>query len=83
MTIMKKLAILFVTGVILASCRRVGSQPSDQMVSIGSHRLQIPREGKGTPTVVIDAGIADQLDKLRPLQERIAKVDVPPRFVQR
>jgi len=32
------------------------------------------REGKGAPTVVIDAGITDQLEKLRPLQERIAGV---------
>jgi pimeloyl-ACP methyl ester carboxylesterase len=31
-------------------------------------------EGKGTPTVVIDAGITDQLDKLRPLQARLAQV---------
>jgi len=31
-------------------------------------------EGKGAPPVVIDAGITDQLDKLRPLQERIAQV---------
>jgi pimeloyl-ACP methyl ester carboxylesterase len=31
-------------------------------------------EGKGAPTVVIDAGITDQLDKLRPLQGRLAQV---------
>jgi pimeloyl-ACP methyl ester carboxylesterase len=30
-------------------------------------------EGKGAPAVVIDAGITDQLDKLRPLQERLAQ----------
>ncbi len=44
------------------------------MISIGSHHLQIHIEGKGAPTVVIDAGITDQLDKLRPFQERIARV---------
>jgi len=44
------------------------------MISIGSHRLQIHLEGKGAPVVVIDAGIMDQLDRLRPLQERIARV---------
>jgi pimeloyl-ACP methyl ester carboxylesterase len=43
------------------------------MISIGSHRLQIHSEGKGTPAVVIDAGLADQFEKLRPLQERIAR----------
>jgi pimeloyl-ACP methyl ester carboxylesterase len=74
MAIMKKLAILFATGVILVSCGRGDSQPADQMISIGTHSLQIHREGKGVPTVVIDAGITDQLDKLGPLQERIALV---------
>jgi pimeloyl-ACP methyl ester carboxylesterase len=44
------------------------------MVSVGSHPLQIHREGKGTPAVVIDAGITDPLDKLRPLQTRRARV---------
>ena len=71
MTIMRKLSILFTTCLILASCVRAHS---DQMISIGSHRLQIHLEGKGAPTVVIDAGISDQLDKLRPLQERVARV---------
>ncbi len=71
---MRKPAILFTACLILASCQRKSSPPFDQMISIGSHRLQIHMEGKGTPSVVIDAGIADQLDKLRPLQERIARV---------
>ena len=45
-----------------------------QMISIGSHRLQIHLEGKGTPTVVIDAGLGDGIDKWRALQDRIAQV---------
>ena len=73
-TTMWKLAILLATGAMFASCARAGSQPSDQMISVGSHHLQIHREGKGRPAVVIDAGIADQLDKLRPLQSRIARI---------
>jgi pimeloyl-ACP methyl ester carboxylesterase len=44
------------------------------MISIGSHRLQTHMEGKGTPTVVIDAGFADQMDRWRALQQRIARV---------
>jgi len=71
---MRKLAILFAACLILASCVRESSPPSDQMISIGSHRLQIHLEGKGAPTVVIDAGVTDQLDNWRPLQERIARV---------
>ena len=59
---------------IIASCGRESRSPSDQIVSIGSHRLEMHLEGKGAPTVVIDSGITDQLDKLRPLQERIARI---------
>jgi hypothetical protein len=44
------------------------------MIDLGSHRLQVPREGSGTPTVVIDTGLGDHLDKLKALQERIAQV---------
>jgi pimeloyl-ACP methyl ester carboxylesterase len=43
------------------------------MVGVGSHRLLIRREGKGTPTVVIDAGITDRLESWRTVQERIAQ----------
>jgi len=47
---------------------------SDRMVDIGSHRLQVHQEGNGVPAVVIDAGLADQLERLKPLQERLAAV---------
>jgi len=57
-----------------ASCTGESRPSSDQMVSIGSHRLQMHIEGKGTPPVVIDAGLADHLDKLGPLQERLARI---------
>ncbi len=74
MTIIRMLAIFFAACMILASCMCESSSSYVQMISIGSHRLQIHLEGKGAPVVVIDAGITDQLDKLRPLQERIARV---------
>lgn len=47
---------------------------SDRMVEIGSHRLQMHQEGSGVPAVVIDAGLADQLENLKPLQERLSRV---------
>jgi pimeloyl-ACP methyl ester carboxylesterase len=59
---------------IVVSCGHESRLPSDRMVRIGSHRLEMHLEGKGAPAVVLDAGISDQLDKLRPLQERIARV---------
>jgi len=73
MRIMGKLSLLFVTCLISVSCVRAGSPPSDRLIDIGSHRIQIHREGKGTPTVVIDTGIADSLAKWSPLQKRIAQ----------
>jgi len=74
MTINRQALMLLVGGVIIASCAREDAVPSDRMVSVGSHRLQIHVEGSGVPAVVMDAGIGDQLDKLRPLQSRIAQV---------
>jgi pimeloyl-ACP methyl ester carboxylesterase len=44
------------------------------MISLGSHRLHIHIEGKWTPTVVIDTGIGDNMDRLRPLQANIARI---------
>jgi pimeloyl-ACP methyl ester carboxylesterase len=58
---------------ILACCSGEKATPSDQMVDVGSYRLQMHREGKGSPAVVIDAGITDQMDKLRQLQNRLAQ----------
>jgi len=71
---MRKLTIILAICLIITACLRKSPPPTDQMISIGSHRLQIHLEGKGAPTVVIDAGITDQMDKLRPLQEQIAQV---------
>jgi pimeloyl-ACP methyl ester carboxylesterase len=72
-------ATILAACLILASCRGEGrqpaesAQPADQMVNIGTHSLQMHREGKGTPAIVIDAGITDGIDKLRPLQDRLAQ----------
>ena len=71
---MWKFATFLATGLMLAFCGCAGSKPSDQVISIGTHRLQIHREGRGAPAVVIDAGLADQLDKLAPLQSSLARV---------
>jgi len=70
---MRNPAVFFAACLFLASCRGESAQSADQLVDIGSHSLQMHREGKGMPVVVIDAGITDQLDKLRPLQDRLAQ----------
>jgi pimeloyl-ACP methyl ester carboxylesterase len=71
---MRKLAVLIVSFWGLSTCVCESSLSSDQMVKVGSHSLQINVQGEGTPVVVIDAGLADQFDKLKPLQESLAKV---------
>ena len=72
--VMGRLSLLLVACLIGLSCERENPSPTDQMISVGSHDLQIHREGKGTPTVVIEAGITDRLENWRALQERIAQV---------
>jgi pimeloyl-ACP methyl ester carboxylesterase len=70
---MSKLIVFLAAIAVVASCTRENSLISDRMISVGSHHLQMRILGKGTPAVVIDAGIGDQLDKLRQLQERIGQ----------
>lgn len=67
-------ATLFGASLVLAVGACESRAPSGQMIDIGSHRLQIRQAGSGAPAVVIDAGLADQMEKLTPLQERLAAV---------
>ncbi len=62
------LSTVFATLVAGANARS-----ADEMVDLGNHRLQMHREGNGTPVVVIEAGITDGIDKLEPLATRIAE----------
>ena len=59
---------------LLPSFAATNARSADRLVDVGTHKLQAHVEGKGTPTVVIDAGLGDQLDKLRPLQQLLARV---------
>lgn len=52
-----------------ADCRG----PSDRLISIGSHRLEIHIEGRGAPAVVIDTGVTDLMASWRPLRQRISR----------
>lgn len=73
-TIIGRLSLLSAICLIGVSCERQGPPPSDQMVNTGSHRLEMRLEGKGNPTVVVDAGITDQLENWRAVQKRFAQV---------
>jgi pimeloyl-ACP methyl ester carboxylesterase len=68
-----KRILLIAAGMSLAFW--AGEKPfvSERMVSVGTHRLQMCLAGEGSPVVVIDAGITDGIEKLRPLQDRLAK----------
>jgi pimeloyl-ACP methyl ester carboxylesterase len=70
----RNVAVLLGACLALAACIYASSAGSDQMIDIGSHRLQFHQEGDGAPAVVVDAGLADQLEKLKPLQERLSGV---------
>jgi pimeloyl-ACP methyl ester carboxylesterase len=64
--------VLLLAGAAVLSCIGAAPPPSDERIDIGSHRLRIHREGEGRPAVVIDAGLADPLERFRPLAERLA-----------
>lgn len=68
------IAALCGVSLIITTCASESHAGSDEMVDIGSHRLQAHLEGSGTPVVVIDTGLGDQYERLGPLQERLARV---------
>ena len=63
-------ALLAASGLARGGSERVSPE---RLVDLGTHSLRIRIEGVGFPTVVIDAGLGDGSDKLRPLQARLAK----------
>ncbi len=67
-------ACLLATCAFLTSCRDVGGTAAERMVDIGTHRLLMRAEGRGTPVVVLDAGLGDTQDRLAPLRERLSRV---------
>jgi pimeloyl-ACP methyl ester carboxylesterase len=66
--------VLLVVCLVGLSCEGEGPAAADEMVSVGTHRLLMHREGQGTPTVVIEAGITDHLENWRAVQERVGQV---------
>jgi pimeloyl-ACP methyl ester carboxylesterase len=70
---MRTHALLIATLVLVPSLRQQSAGQPDELVSVGTHRLQVHLEGRGSPAIVIDAGLGDRFDKLRPLQARLAQ----------
>ena len=65
----KPLAIAF----ILALAPVLAGAQTHQLVDIGGYRLDIVREGTGSPVVVFEAGLGDSLDTWSPILPAIAK----------
>lgn len=67
------LAGLLALGLAVFSCARAERVSTDELIDVGTHRLEMRREGAGSPTIVIEAGIGDTVDKLAGLQARLAR----------
>lgn len=46
----------------------------ERVVDLGSHQLEIRLAGTGSPAVVMDTGIADDMDRLASLQQRLSAI---------
>lgn len=69
MTTWRTLILLAMAGVAPASARA----QTREMVSIGSHRLDVLRMGTGAPAIILEAGLGDSLDDWAPLVPAIAE----------
>jgi pimeloyl-ACP methyl ester carboxylesterase len=58
----------------LAACSTDSGGGMDKKVSIGTHSLHIRCIGRGSPTVVIDTGVGDTLERWQAFQSRAAEV---------
>jgi carboxyl-terminal processing protease len=64
-------ALLVLLG--LSACNSNTGGEVDKLVSIGTHGLHIRCIGEGSPTVVIDSGVGDTLERWKDFQARVAK----------
>lgn len=65
-------AVSLAAAPLFLSCARADRRAAGRLVSVGSHRLEMRLEGRGSPVVVLDAGLADAMDRMAALRERLA-----------
>jgi pimeloyl-ACP methyl ester carboxylesterase len=66
-------ANILLACLLIASCANTESNRTERMIDIGTHALHIRVMGTGSPTVVIDGGIAARCAEWHRLQARIAE----------
>ncbi len=58
----------------LSACSADTGDDMDKLVSIGTHRLHIRCTGKGSPTVVIDTGVGDTMERWQAFQTQASEI---------
>ena len=59
--------------VFMLPCATLASAQAHILVSVGDHRLDVVREGSGSPAVVFETGLADSLDTWLPMLHATAE----------
>ena len=63
----------FAVAALSAVLRSWGAPAASvRLVDIGTHMLQMRLAGEGFPVIVLDAGITDGIERMMPLQDRLA-----------
>jgi pimeloyl-ACP methyl ester carboxylesterase len=66
--------IVFISSSLLGACQNGTNGELDEIVNIGTHSLDIRCQSQGSnPTVVIDTGVGDTLERWSDIQTEIAK----------
>lgn len=65
--------LAFAAAVIVFGASNVASAQAHQLVDIGGYRLDVVRAGHGSPVVVLEAGLGDNLDDWAKIWPEIAK----------
>jgi pimeloyl-ACP methyl ester carboxylesterase len=67
------IASVLLASLVLSACGTESSREMDQLISIGTYSLHIRCMGQGSPTVVIDTGVGDPLERWAAFQSQVAE----------
>jgi pimeloyl-ACP methyl ester carboxylesterase len=69
----KLVYLALVLLLLISGCGAQSGRPTDELVSIGTHSLQVYCIGAGSPTIVIDVGAGDSYSSWQSVQEQLAQ----------